>query len=79
MTVYELEVCVDEQTPADITQEVIRRKMNALNMYTKEQIELVVERYKDVYMLNVCGCDEIFYGNRYKFSTFKVLLSEKYV
>jgi hypothetical protein len=59
-------------TPTDLTVEIIRKKLSALGQ-TKEQMNGVIERYKDSYMLNVCGCDEVFYGNVHKLSSYKVI------
>ena len=69
--VYNLNVPLS-YTPADVTIEIIRKKLSSLGQ-TNEQMNDVIEKYKDSYMLNVCGCDEIFYGNTHKLSSYKVI------
>jgi hypothetical protein len=73
--VYNLSVPLS-YTPTDVTIEIIKKKLSSMGQ-TKEQMNDVIEKYKDSYMLNVCGCDEIFYGNSYKLSSYKV--SSKYL
>jgi len=68
--VYNLNVPLTH-TPTDVTIEVIKKKLSSMGQ-TREQMNDVIEKYKDSYMLNVCGCDEIFYGNTYKLSSYKV-------
>ena len=47
--------------PTDIVTEVIKSKLFSSNQ-TQQQIEDIVQMFKSSYILNVCGCDEIFYG-----------------
>jgi hypothetical protein len=58
-------------TPSDVIAQVIRAKMSTLRQSSKE-INDIVDAYKYSYMLNVCGCDEIFYGDKFKISAYKV-------
>lgn len=58
-------------TPTDIITYIIKTKMKNLDQ-SERQINSIVERYRDTYMLNVCGCDEVFYGNKYKIGSYKV-------
>ena len=58
-------------TPVDMVAQIIKIKLNGLNQSTDE-IDEIVNRYKDAYMLNVCGCDEIFHGSKSKIISYKV-------
>lgn len=59
-------------TPVDVVVDIIRAKLSSLKQ-SNEQINDIVNRYKHSYMLNVCGCDEILYGEKFKISSYKVL------
>ena len=61
-------------TPTDIVCDIIKSKLSSLNK-SKEQIDDIVNKYKNAYVLNVCGCDEIFYGNAHPIGSYKVILS----
>lgn len=67
---YHLNVELDS-TPTDIVVDIIKAKLSALKQSDSQIID-IVNKYKDSYMLNVCGCDEIFYGEKNKISTYKV-------
>ncbi|CAF0737287.1 unnamed protein product [Brachionus calyciflorus] len=59
-------------TPSDLIAHIITLKMENLN-HRKEQIEKIVESYKDSYVLNVCGCDEVLYGSENKICSYKYI------
>jgi hypothetical protein len=59
-------------TPSDIVSQTITAKLASLNQ-TAQQISTVINRYKNSYLLNVCGCSEVFYGNNFKISSYKVI------
>jgi len=67
--VYNLNVPFSS-TPEAIIIQVIKSKLKTLGQ-TNEQIKEIVKKYKDSYFLNVCGCDEIIYGNEHKINTYK--------
>ena len=50
-------------TPIDVVISVIKEKLFLMKKHSNEQIEEIVKVYKDSYILNVCGCHEIFNGN----------------
>ena len=68
--VYNLNIPLST-TPEAIIIEIIKKKLKTLGQ-TDEQIVEIVKKYKDAYLLNVCGCDEIIFGNFHKISTYKV-------
>lgn len=59
-------------TPTDIISYIIKTKLKNMNQ-SEEQINSIVEKYKDTYMLSVCGCDEIFFGSKHKIGSYKVI------
>ena len=69
-TVYHLNLPMS-WTPLDINCQIIKIKMGEMNKRSDE-IDEIVSSYKDAYMLNVCGCDEIFHGNKCQISQYKV-------
>lgn len=60
-------------TPEAIIIEIIKVKLKKLGQ-SEEQIKEIIKRYKDSYLLNICGCDEIIFGNVNKISSYKVIL-----
>jgi hypothetical protein len=72
-TVYNLNVPLI-YTPAQIIIDIIKEKMNKVHA-SSSQIEQVIEQYKNSYVLNVCGCEEIFHGNKYPIQLYKVIIS----
>lgn len=68
--VYNLNILLSA-TPEAIIIEIIKKKLKTLGQ-NDEQIVEIVKKYKDAYLLNICGCDEIFFGNVHKISTYKV-------
>ncbi len=68
-TVYSLSIPL-EWTPVEIICAIIKAKLGSSK--SSEEVEEIVRQYKDAYMLNVCGCDEIFHGDKCRISTFKV-------
>lgn len=70
-TVYHLNIPMI-WTPSDINSQIIKIKMGEMNK-SNEEIDEIVNRYKDAYMLNVCGCDEIFHGSKCHISQYKVI------
>ncbi len=67
-TVYKLNIPVSF-TPTDIICEIIKTKLVSKSI---EEVNEIVSQYKDMYMLNVCGCDEVFHGNKCKIISYKV-------
>jgi len=67
---YQLNVSLNN-TPNEVISEVIKSKLSGMHQSIK-QIMQVVDKFKDKYLLNVCGCDEIFYGNEHKIGSYKV-------
>jgi phosphatidylinositol-4,5-bisphosphate 3-kinase len=67
---YQLDVSLSN-TPNEVIGEVIKAKLSGMHQSHK-QINQVVEKYKDKYLLNVCGCDEVLYGNEHKIGSYKV-------
>ena len=59
------------QSPLNMVSDIIRQKLSGANR-SQKQINDTVENYKDAYMLNVCGCDEVFYGAKSKVAAYKV-------
>jgi len=60
MQTFSLNVPVTS-TPTDVVGDVIKEKL-LLSNHDKKQIEDIVTTYKNSYILNVCGCDEILNG-----------------
>lgn len=69
-TVYNLEAPFS-WTPEAIIIEIIKTKLKTLGQ-NDEQIKEIVKKYKDAYLLNICGCDEIIYGSTHKINSYKV-------
>lgn len=67
-TLYQLNVPTSF-SPTDIISEIIKAKLVAKSA---EEVAEIVSQYKDMYMLNVCGCDEVFHGNKCKIISYKV-------
>lgn len=59
-------------SPLNMVSEIIRQKLSGANR-SQKQINDTVENYKDAYMLNVCGCDEVFYGAKSKVAAYKYI------
>jgi phosphatidylinositol-4,5-bisphosphate 3-kinase catalytic subunit alpha/beta/delta len=60
MQTFSLNVSITS-TPTDVVGDVIKEKL-LLSNHDKKQIEDIVTTYKNSYILNVCGCDEILNG-----------------
>lgn len=69
--IYELNVPISF-TPIDIICEIIKMKMDGLNKSISE-VDEILDQYKNAYVLNICGCDEVLYGNKHKISTYKYI------
>lgn len=68
--VYNLEIPFS-WTPEAIIIEIIKVKLQTMGQ-NDEQIKEIIKKYKDAYFLNICGCDEIIYGNTNKINSYKV-------
>lgn len=69
-TTYHLQVPLS-WTPVSIICRIIEIKVGTFSK-SHEEIEAIVREYKDAYMLNVCGCDEVFHGDKCKIGSYKV-------
>lgn len=77
LATYTLEVELN-LTPVDIVVMLIKKKLGASNQ-SKEMIDDIIKRYKDTYLLNICGCDEVLYGNKCPIGSYKVFLNLKFM
>ncbi len=62
------------QTPSDIIVKIIHLKLSSTNN-NEMQINEIIKRYKDAYLLSVCGCDEILFGNKCPIGSYKVIFN----
>lgn len=58
-------------TPTDLISLMIVKKLENSNN-SHEQIQNVVQKYRDSYVLEICGCDEIIFGSEHKIGSYKV-------
>ncbi|CAF0796738.1 unnamed protein product [Brachionus calyciflorus] len=59
------------QRPSEIIREYFRIKLESI--LDKNLIEELIKDYEKTYVLNVCGCNEILYGNQNKMGDFKYI------
>lgn len=58
-------------TASDLISLMIIKKLEKSN-HSNQLIQSVVEKYKDSYVLEICGCDEIIFGSEHKIGSYKV-------
>lgn len=58
-------------TASDLISLMIVKKLEKSN-HSNQLIQNVVEKYKDSYVLEVCGCEEIIFGCEHKIGSYKV-------
>jgi len=76
-TVYGLSV-PPEWTPMAVICEIIKAKLDSFKK-SSEEVEEIVSQYKSAYMLNVCGCDEIFHGDKCRISSYQVIQKQAFI
>ncbi|RMZ95184.1 phosphatidylinositol 4-5-bisphosphate 3-kinase catalytic subunit alpha isoform [Brachionus plicatilis] len=69
-TKYHLNVPLN-YSPSDLISLMIVKKMEK-SEHSDELIQGIVEKYKDSYVLQICGCDEIIFGSEHKIGSYKV-------
>ena len=69
-SVYELKV-PNDWTPIDVICQIIKMKLDGLAKNC-EEIEEIVGQYKNAYVLNVCGCDEVLHGDKCEIASYQV-------
>jgi hypothetical protein len=69
---YNLKNIPFELTPTDLVSIIIRNKLEHPGSMSKQEVNEAVERFKHLYVLNVCGCDEIIYGSKHTIGSYKV-------
>lgn len=57
--------------PIDLVSEIIKLKLHEMKQSEAEILNMIL-RYRDTYLLNVCGSDELIYGNNHHLGSYKV-------
>jgi hypothetical protein len=70
--VYRAKVRLNDK-PIDLISEIIKLKLQE-SKQSEEEIRNMILRYRNSYLLNVCGSDELIYGKNHCLGSYKVLL-----
>lgn len=80
ITVYEIEngnVCSEtfwvsaDDRPVDVIKEYFRLKLKDL-INDNQSLNSILYDYVDMYVLNVCGCNDVIFGDEYPIKRYKV-------
>jgi phosphatidylinositol-4,5-bisphosphate 3-kinase len=69
---YNLKNIPFQLTPIDLVSIIIRTKLEQQGSMNAHDTNESVEKFKHLYVLNVCGCDEIFFGDKHTIGSYKV-------
>ena len=83
ITIHEVHNGVDENQsldvfpdnrPSQIIKLYFRTKLNATPLAASQsQLEAILNDYLEIYVMNVCGCNDVVFGDEYPIRSYKVL------